>query len=347
MNNLRKLGAYMPDLPSGTVTFLFTDIEGSTPLWEKMPREMQVSVAQHHDILRCAIEGNGGRVFKVIGDAFQAAFRLPGEGLSAAIAAQRALGSAAWEGTGSIRVRMGLHTGPAEIDPIPGPGGSPEYAVSHTLNRAARVMSAGHGGQILLSQEFKDLVERRLPEGVTLKDLGEHHLKGLSIPEHLYQVVAPDLPADFPPLPTSTQPPNNLPPELTSFIGREAEIAGLKERFSNPALRLLTFTGAGGTGKTRLALRLGRAILDTFPGGVWLVELAPLSDPALVVATVAQVLGVRETQGKPIQETLAGYLEKKHLLLILDNCEHLLEECSRLADFLLRRCLELVILATS
>ena len=182
-------GAAVSSLPTGTVTFLFTDIVGSTSLWEKMPNEMQASLAQHHTILRQAIEANGGQVFQIIGDAFQAAFRLAPQALAAAVSAQRSLQAAKWEDTGPIQVRMGLHTGPAELDPA----GNAPYAVSHTLNRAARVMSAGYGGQILLSQEAADLVARALPGGVTIKDLGEHHLKGMQLPEHLFQLVVPDL----------------------------------------------------------------------------------------------------------------------------------------------------------
>ncbi len=337
----RKQDAPASGLPSGTVTFLFTDIEGSTPLWEQMPEAMRVSVAQHHAILRDAIEANGGQVFQVIGDAFQVAFRLAGEGLCAALAAQRALQAAQWGPTGALKVRMGLHTGPAELD------GGPDapYQVGHTLNRAARVMSAGYGGQVLLSQESADLVERELPNGVRLKDLGEHHLKGMERTEHLYQAAAQDLPQAFPSLPTAILYPNNLPVQLTSFIGREKEIdevTGLLQTH-----RLLTVTGSGGVGKTSLALQVGGHLLDAFPDGVWLIELAPLDDPDIVVLSAAYALGMRDTPSRNALDILAGYLREKRLLLILDNCEHLIEACARLADTLLRGCPKLTLLATS
>ncbi len=329
--------------PSGIVTFLFTDIEGSTPLWEQMPEAMQVAIAQHHAILRQSIESNGGQVFQTVGDAFQAAFRLASDALCAALAAQRALGDAHWGPTGPLKVRMGLHTGPAELDSH----GNAPYQVGHTLNRAARVMSAGYGGQILLSQEAADLVERGLPEGVSLKDLGQHHLKGLERTEHLYQVTASDLPCEFPPLPTAIQNPNNLPQEFTSFIGREAEIDLLAKQFREGKTCLLTLTGSGGTGKTRLSLKVAAQVLDAFPAGVWLVELAPLGEPELVVPTVAQVLGLREVPGTPLIETLCSYLKNKRTLLILDNCEHLLSACAELAGKLLQSGPEVRLLASS
>jgi len=186
-----------PALPRGTVTFLFTDIQGSTPLWERKPEAMKAAVARHHALLRQAIEANGGIVFKVVGDEFQAAFDLASHGLVAALAAQRALLAQEWGETGPLRVRMGLHTGPAEV--AQEGGGRADYAVSHTLNRAARIMSAAHGGQILLSQETADLVRRELPPGVSLRDLGGHLVKGMAFPERFTQVVAPDLVQEFPP----------------------------------------------------------------------------------------------------------------------------------------------------
>ena len=326
------------NLPTGTVTFLFTDIEGSTPRWEQQPKAMQAAVARHHALLQDAINENGGVVFKVVGDQFQAAFRFAHKGVAAAVAAQKALQVEPWpESTGPLRVRMGLHTGPAELE------GS-DYAVSHTLNRAARVMSAGFGGQILLSRECADLAARELPEGIELEDLGEHRLKGFQILEHLYQVVAPGLPRDFPALPPSTRP-HNLPAQLTSFIGREAEIQTLRQHIQSH--RLVTLTGAGGTGKTRLALQVAERVLDNFSNGVFLVELAPLSDPDLVPQACLQSLELIQQSGMPPSSTLLRFLEKKHLLLILDNCEHVLAACTQLVDVLLKGCPGLHILATS
>jgi predicted ATPase len=208
-------------------------------------------------------------------------------------------------------------------------------------------MSAGHGGQILLSQEAADLVERNLPEAVSLKDLGQHHLKGLERSEHLFQVVADDLPRDFPSLPTAIQNPNNLPQEFTSFIGREAEIGMLAKQLREGKIRLLTLTGSGGTGKTRLSLKVAEQLLDAFPAGVWLVELAPLAEPELVVPTVAQVLGLREVSGTPLIQTLCSYLKNKRALIILDNCEHLLSACAELAGKLLVSGPEVCLFASS
>jgi class 3 adenylate cyclase len=208
----------MNNLPVGTVTFLFSDIEGNTPLWERDSQAMDAAMQIHHAILRQAIADNGGVVFKVIGDEFQAAFPTALQALLAALQAQRGLQAAAWNELGPLRVRMGMHTGEAHLD-----AQGDEYAVSHTKNRGHRVMEAGHGDQILLSQESVELCQRSLPEGVTLKDLGEHHIRNWNIPEHFYQVVSPDLPKDFPPLRTQVEPRHNLPAQLTSFIGRKRD----------------------------------------------------------------------------------------------------------------------------
>jgi predicted ATPase/class 3 adenylate cyclase len=334
-------------LPTGTVTLLFTDIEGSTPLWEQMPTQMRQAVEIHHTILQKTIEANGGQVFQILGDAFQAAFSLATDGLCAAIQAQRELNTAVWGETGPLRVRMGLHTGPLELSPIPNQAGIREYAVCHTLNRAARVMSAGYGGQILISQETKILVERELPGGVSLRDLGEHQLKGMRRSEHLYQVVANGLPNDFPALATGIAHPHNLPVEMTSFVGREMEIAELKEILTRPSTRLVTISGFGGIGKTRLALRVARDLIDDYPDGVWLVELVALSEPALVPEAVAHALRMRELPGRPILEVLLEQLSKKHMLLVVDNCEHLRPATGSLATSLLSGCPQVQILATS
>jgi predicted ATPase/class 3 adenylate cyclase len=335
----------MSEPPTGTVTFLFTDIEGSTPLWEQAPDAMRQAVALHLNLLHQAIEANGGLVFKVIGDAMQAAFPLANGGLAAALAGQRALLAGTWPAlTGPLRVRMGLHTGPAEIERS---SSGNDYAISHTLNRVARIMSAGHGGQILLSQETADLVERTLPDRVSLKDMGEHQLKGLTRLEHLFQVSAPDLPDNFAPLATGVAHPSNLPAQLTSFIGREAEINALRRLLITGINRLVTLTGPGGTGKTRLALQISAALLNEFADGIWLAELAPLADPALVPLTVAATLGLHETPGKPITQKLIDHLSPKHLLIILDNCEHVVEEAAALAGTLLQTCPNLQIIATS
>jgi predicted ATPase/class 3 adenylate cyclase/Tfp pilus assembly protein PilF len=330
----------MTELPSGTITFLFTDIQGSTPLWEREPEKMAAALHIHNTALRQAIQANGGAVFKIVGDAFQAAFPTAPQALEAAIQGQRALQSAPWNELGPLSVRMGLHTGKAELDP-----GGDEYAVSHTKNRAARIMSAAHGGQILLSAESGALCLQQLPPEASLKDLGEHRLKGMTTLEHLYQACAPGLTLEFPPLATAVAHPHNLPVQLTSFIGRERETAAVCRLLAEH--RLVTLTGSGGTGKTRLSLKAAEQLLGSYPDGAWLVELAPLADPLLVPAIAATTLGVAETPGKSIADSLVDFLRQKRLLLILDNCEHLLEACAKLADRLLRASPDLTILASS
>jgi predicted ATPase/class 3 adenylate cyclase len=332
--------AHGSTLPTGTVTFLFTDIQGSTPLWEREPQKMAEALPVHNAALRRAIESNGGAVYKIVGDSFQASFDTAPQALKAAIEGQKALQSAPWNELGELKVRMGLHTGEAELDP-----GGDEYAVSHTKNRAARIMSAANGGQILLSEETADLVKRKLPEGVTLKDLGENRLKGMEWLEHLYQVCALGLLWEFPPLATSAAHPHNLPAQLTSFIGRAKEIDEVCRLLESH--RLVTLTGSGGTGKTRLSLQVAATMLEQYPHGAWLVDLAPLADPILVPQTVASALNLPEIPGKSIQNSLLDYLRTKRLLLILDNCEHLLEACASLVDLFLRSCPELTILASS
>jgi predicted ATPase/class 3 adenylate cyclase len=327
-------------LPTGTVTFLFTDIQGSTPLWEHEPEKMAAALQVHNTALQEAIAAQGGVVFKTVGDEFQAAFPTAPQALRAAIESQRALDSATWNELDPLKVRMGLHTGEAEL----GPGGD-EYAVSHTKNRAARIMSAAHGGQILISQETSDLVDHQLPNGVMLKDLGEHRLKGIEILEHLFQVCAPDLAQDFPPLATTISHPHNLPLQLTSFIGREREVAEVSALLEKH--RLVTLTGSGGTGKTRLSLRAAEEVLDLFPNGVWFAELAGLADPELVPRTIVAALGLQESPNRSLLDQLKDYLRDKQLLIVLDNCEHVIADCARIADALLRACPRLKILASS
>jgi len=331
-----------PQLPIGTITFLFTDIQGSTPLWEREPEKMAAALQIHNTALRQAIEAHGGAVFKTVGDAFQAAFATAPSALQAAIEGQLALQSASWNELGALNVRMGLHTGEAELDP-----GGDEYAVSHTKNRIGRIHSVACGGQILLSQETADLVMRTLPEGVSLKDLGEHRLKGMEWLEHLFQVCAQGLLQEYPPLATTITHPNNLPRQLTSFIGREKEIAEVQALLSKSAGRLLTLSGVGGTGKTRLALAVGTQLLGDFEHGVWLAALAPLIDAALIPSSVATLFGLRPAAGMTPMEALGDYFRRKRLLLILDNCEHLIQEAAQFANTILLDAPEVKILATS
>ncbi len=262
------------NVPAGTVTFLFTDIEGSTQLWERCPEAMRAALARHDALLRRAIENNEGVVFKTVGDAFCAAFATAPDALKATLDAQRALSAEIWEGELSLRVRMALHTGAAES--------REEDYFGPPLNRVARLLATGHGGQMLLSGVTQELVRDTLPASVTLKSLGEHRLKDLGRPENVFQVLHPEPAAEYPPLrslsPFGSR--NNLPQQTTSFIGRTKDLTEVTRLFS--ATRLLTLTGTGGCGKTRFSLQVAADLMETFPDGVWLVELAPLSDPALV-----------------------------------------------------------------
>ena len=321
----------LPQLPTGTVTFLFSDIQGSVPLWEQKPAAMQAAIARHHAIVREGIEANGGHVFKVIGDAFQAAFTFAPQAFAAALAIQCALCETDWGDLSPLCVRMGLHTGPAELAQE---AGVEDYAVSHTLNRTARVMSAGNGGQILLSQETAALVQHELPLGVVLKDLGEHRLKGLAHPEHLFQAVAPGLPANFPPLTTGVLPSHNLPTPSTAFVGRRAELAELQRLLTEPETRLITLTGPGGIGKTRLSLCAAEASLAAFPDGVFFVSLAAVETPDLIVSTMADVLKLvlyQQSAAAPFAQ-LTHYLYDKRMLLVLDNLEQALSGAVLFAD---------------
>jgi predicted ATPase/class 3 adenylate cyclase len=325
-------------LPTGTVTFLYSDIEGSTPLWEREPAAMQQAQERHDAILREAITACDGRVYKVIGDAFQAAFAVAGDAVRAAVAAQRALANETWPTSAPLRVRMGLHAGHAIAQ------GS-DYLTTHTLNRVARIMAAGHGGQILLSEAVVELSRDDLDEGLSLRDMGQHQMKGLAQPERLYQVAAPDLPASFPPLNTLSTGANNLPAQLTTFVGRERELAEVAALLAE--CRLVTLAGAGGAGKTRLAIQAARQLQGAFPHGIWLVELAPLADPLLVPQAALAVLGLQEDGQRTPLQILIDYLQPKTLLLLLDNCEHLIEACAGLSQALLQACPDLRILASS
>ncbi len=327
----------MPSLPTGTVTFLFTDIEGSTRLLQQLGDRYAAALTQYRHLLRSAAQERGGLEVDTQGDAFFFAFPRARDAVTAAVQVQRALAEHPWPENVSVQARIGLNTGEA----LPVETGY----VGMDVHRAARICAAGHGGQILLSQSTHDLVADEPPGGVSFQDLGEHRLKDLTRPQHVFQAVAPDLPADFPPLRSLDVRPNNLPIQLTSFIGREREIAEVKGLLSTA--RLLTLSGAGGSGKTRLAIQVAAEFLEAFKDGVWMVELAGLPDPALVPHTVASVLRVRERSGRPLLTTLGDFLQPKQVLLVLDNCEHLVAACGQLAEALLRVCPNLRILATS
>ena len=327
----------MPNLPIGTVTFLFTDIEGSTTLLRQMKDAYADVLADCRRLIRAAVQERGGREVDTEGDAVFAAFPSAREAVLAAVTAQQRILRHPWRAGVHVRVRMGLHTGEARV----AEGGY----VGMDVHRAARICAAAHGGQILLSDTVYALVIRDLPDAVTLRDLGEHRLKDLTHPHRLFQTLAPDLPADFPPLRSLDAHRHNLPIQLTSFIGREREIAEVERLLG--AVRLVTLTGAGGAGKTRLALQLAAEILEGYPDGVWLAEFAPIADPALVPKTVASALTVPEQPGRDMTDTLVEALRPKSLLLVLDNCEHLLAACRDVAAALLRTCPNVWILATS
>ena len=328
----------MPSLPTGTVTFLFTDIEGSTDLLQRLgDRRYAQVLEEHRRLLREAFAKGNGQEIDTQGDAFLVAFPRARDAVAAAVAAQQSLAKHPWPDGASLRVRIGLHTG----EPLSGETGY----VGLDVHRAARIAAAGHGGQILLSDAVGALTARDLPAGVSLRDLGAHRLKDLREPEHLFQVVHPDLLVEFPPLKSLDVPPNNLPRQLTSFIGRDREMADVKRLLSTTSL--LTLAGAGGSGKTRLALQVSADLLDQYSDGVWLVELAALSDPALVPKAVASALSVPEQPGRSLTETLVDSLRSTSRLLVLDNCEHLLSACAQLTEVLLRTCPSLRILATS
>jgi len=327
----------MPDLPTGALTFLFTDVEGSTRLWEEEPAAMSTALARHDALVRDAIERHDGYVFMTAGDAFCAAFRNAERALAAACDAQRALTTEQWTGPVTIRARMALHTGDVEVRDS-GYFGPP-------LNRVARLLAVGHGGQILLSAATEELLRERLPAGVALRDMGERRLKDLVRAERVYQLAAAGLQADFPPLKSLDQRAQNLPIQATSFVGREREmeeITGLLQ-----SSKLVTLTGPGGAGKTRLSLQVGADLVDSFVDGVWFIELAALGDARLVAQAAATILGVKEEPDEPLPDTLVQNIRDRELLLILDNCEHLILACAELCDALLASCPGIRILASS
>jgi predicted ATPase/class 3 adenylate cyclase len=324
-------------LPSGTVALLFTDIEGSSARWETHRDAMAQALERHDAVLRTALERHGGIVFKTVGDAFCCVFSTASDAIASAYEAQRAIAQEDFSSIGGLRVRMAVHTGPADVR-------AGDY-FGPTINRVARLLSIGHGGQVLVSGIAKELAEGCMPPQATLRDLGAHRLKDLTHPEQVYQLIAPGLETDFPPLRSLEALPNNLPQQLTSFVGREADIAEIKDSLT--ASRLVTLVGAGGVGKTRLSIQVGADVLDRFEDGVWFAELAPLADSELVIATIASMFGVRPQSDQPLLDVVAAALRPKHALLILDNCEHVLDEVARIASTLLRNCPRLTILASS
>jgi predicted ATPase/class 3 adenylate cyclase len=327
-------------LPVGTVTFMLTDVEGSTRLWESAPEAMGAAVARHYELLDAAIALHGGvrPVEQGEGDSVVAAFPRASDALAAALDVQRAFHSEDWPNGASLRLRIALHTAEAQLR-------DEGNYFGQAINRCARLRAVAHGGQVLLSRTTRDLALDRLPEDAELTDLGVHRLRDLGRPEHVFGLVHPDLPAEFAPLRSLDTLPTNLPGELTSFVGRRAELAQIGESLQRA--RLLTLTGAGGCGKTRLALQAAADAMDRHSEGVWWVELARLTDPTLVPAAVISALGLREVPGRALPDTLLEHLRARRTLVVLDNCEHLLAACAQLADALLRGCPSLTILATS
>ena len=324
----------MPELPSGTVTFLFTDLEGSTRLWQEHPEAMQVASARHDDLVRALIEAHDGYVVKTTGDGFHAAFGAAHDAVHAAVAAQGALSTEAWGEIGPLVVRMGVHTGPAEIR-------DGDY-YGTAVNRAARLMSVAHGGQIVVSLTTKELVQDR---GVELVDLGEHHLRDLARVDRVYQVVADGLPNEFPRLRSLEAFAGNLPLPTTSFVGRDVELAVVDT--SLQSARLVTLTGVGGVGKTRLSLQVAAHALPRFPDGAWFCELAGATDDDSLLQVVMSTLGVTALPGTTPERSIVEFLRTRAALVLFDNCEHLLDAASQLVDAVLRECPNIRILASS
>ena len=325
------------DESAAVTTFLFTDIEGSTRLWEDAPERMRAALAAHDAIARDCVVSQGGTLVKSTGDGIHAVFADPRGALRAAVALQYALADPAATAGLALRVRCGMHAGvEARRD---------NDFFGNAVNRAARVMSVAHGGQILVSQAVAALAGERLPDGVSLLDLGSVRLRGLTHPEHVWQVVHPSLRLEFPALRSLEATPNNLPQPLTSFVGREEELADVLALLREA--RLLTVLGGGGFGKTRLTLQAAALALDGYADGVWLVELAPVGDPRLVPQAIASVLGVKEAPGHSVHDAMLAFARERQFLLVLDNCEHVVQACAEAVRQLLESGPGVRILASS
>ena len=328
-----------PDLPTGTVTFLLTDVEGSTRLWEANANTMGQTLAAHDRIIADAVTGHRGSLLKQKGegDSTFSVFARASDAAAAAIACQRAMASMAWPEGSELRVRIAVHTGEAELR-------DGDY-YGPTVNRTARLRATAHGGQIVLSQAAADLVRDKLPNGIDLNDLGVHRLPDLGRPETVFGLVHPELPSTFPPLRSIDAFPGNLPVQLTSFVGRDREMKSIAEGFNTS--RLITLTGTGGVGKTRLAVQVAAEMLPTYPAGVWLCELAAVADPASMLQAFAVSLGIAPGTGGLSGEDIAEYIGSRYMLVLLDNCEHLLDAAAQLVEQLLARCPHVRVLATS
>jgi predicted ATPase/class 3 adenylate cyclase len=324
-----------PSLPTGTVTFLFTDIEGSTNLVRTLGPRWTGVLGEHNEILRSAIRGAGGTDVRTEGDAFFAVFPSASGAVVAAATAQRLLGVHPWPEDGEIRVRMGLHTGEGRL-------GGDEY-VGLDVHRAARIAAAAHGGQVLVSEATRALVADSLPDGLSFRDLGDHRLKDFDQAQRIHQLVIDGLPADFPALRTRGVP-STLPVQVTTFVGRQKELAKLDQLLA--VNRLLTLVGPGGTGKTRLAAEAARRNAERHPDGVFFVDLSPISDPALVASSIVQALGLKEQPGRSTVDILTAHLADRRARLILDNFEQVVDAAPLVAD-LLRAAPAIAVLVTS
>jgi predicted ATPase/class 3 adenylate cyclase/DNA-binding CsgD family transcriptional regulator len=339
-NHVQHSNATGHSLPTGVVTFLLTDVEGSTQLWEAGEGAAAAAIARHYELLAAAVTLHGGvrPEEQGEGDSVVGAFARASDAVAAALDAQRALADEPWPTGIDLRVRMAIHTGEAQLR-------DPRNYFGTTIIRCARLRAIAHGGQTLISRATFDVVAGHEPEGVTLRDLGSHHLKDLSRPEHVFQLCHEDLADDFAPLRSLDRHAHNLPVQLTALVGRDSELADLQATFDTT--RLLTLTGAGGCGKTRLALQLAADVADRFRAGTWWIELAPVVAPELVSRAVAQALGLREEEGRPMAETLAEQLAGLDILLVVDNCEQVLDATATLLDELLRAAPGLHVVATS
>ncbi len=323
-------------LPTGTVTFLFTDLERSTRLWDDHPESMKPALAQHDAVLRDAVRSHGGSIVKTTGDGVHAVFATAPEAVAAALAAQRALDAADWGDLEPLRARMGLHTGATELR-------DGDYYGTAT-NRAARLMAIAHGGQVVVSHVTAELVIDSLADGVTLLDLGEHRLRDLSKPERVFQVVAPGLTATFSPLRSIDARSTNLPVQLTSFVGRADDVQAIEALLGDE--RAVTLTGVGGVGKTRLALQVAAESLGQYADGVWFVELASV-ESGRVGAVIAGALGIEGNAQLGLEASLVDGLRNREVLIVLDNCEHIVREVRRVVELILREAPGVRVLVTS
>ena len=336
----QELTADARRLPDGTVTFLMTDVEGSTRLWEAGEDVANTAITRHYQLLHAAIARHGGSLplEQGEGDSVVGVFAAASDALEAALDVLKGLEEESWPTSSPVRVRMALHTGDAQLR---------DGANYHgrTIIRCARLRAIAHGGQALVSDSTRNLVADRLPAGVSLRAMGVHRLKDLGRSERVWQLCHPQLACDFPELRSLDSVPNNLPTQLTTFVGRSVELAGIRDALGDA--RLVTCVGAGGSGKTRLALQVAAEVADEHPGGTWWVDFSPISDPDLVPDALARVLGLRPEHDRALIEILAEQLGSQDALLVLDNCEQIVDAAAHLVDALLRGAPSLHVLATS